>query len=69
MACTAACALRKRVAATTCIALVIFCVFRIESIRRTMSLNAGNYFFFFSAGLSDSGAGGSDLPVGSGVSW
>jgi hypothetical protein len=32
---------------------VIFCVFRIESIRRTMSLNAGTYrsFRFLGAGL------------------
>src|SRR5438067_5660690 len=45
VACTAACARRSRVAATTCIALVIFCVFLIESIRRTMSLYAGNYYF------------------------
>src|SRR5690349_21564120 len=42
VACTAACALRSRVAATTCIALVIFCVFLIESMRRTMSRYAGN---------------------------
>src|SRR6266571_148483 len=41
VACTAACALRRRVAATTCIALVIFCVFLIESMRRTMSLYEG----------------------------
>src|SRR5438874_7996743 len=51
VACTAACARRSRVAATTCIALVIFCVFLIESIRRTMSRYAGNcYCFFFLAG-------------------
>jgi hypothetical protein len=41
--------------------LVIFCVFRIESIRLTMSLNAGTYLFFCGAG--------SDAPTGSGVSW
>ena len=40
-ACTAPCARRSRVAATTCIALVIFWVFLIESIRRTMSRYAG----------------------------
>src|SRR6266550_6626779 len=48
VACTAACARRSRVAATTCIALVIFCVFLIESMRRTMSLNAGNRLFLSS---------------------
>src|SRR2546430_15872616 len=40
-ACTACCARRSLVAATTCIALVIFCVFLMESMRRTMSLYAG----------------------------
>src|SRR6266576_2821237 len=51
VALTAACARFKRVAATTCIALVIFCVFRIESIRRTISLNAGTYLAFGSRGF------------------
>src|SRR6266567_3561280 len=53
VACTAACARRSLVAATTCMALVIFCVFLMLSIRRTMSLYAGNYFeaFFRGGGL------------------
>src|ERR1700716_1896966 len=53
VSCTAAWALRSLVAATTCMALVIFCVFLMLSIRRTMSLYAGNYFdaFFLGAAL------------------
>src|SRR5258706_13482364 len=51
VALTRACARFKRVAATTCIALVIFWVFRIESIRRTISLNAGTYLTFGSRGF------------------
>src|SRR6266566_9997712 len=54
VALTAACARFKRVAATTCIALVIFWVFRIESIRRTISLNAGTYFAFGFLGFGSS---------------
>src|SRR6266436_4696821 len=47
---TAACARRSLVAATTCIALVIFCVFLMLSIRRTMSRYAGNYLVAFFRG-------------------
>src|SRR2546425_7666512 len=66
---TAACARRRRVAATTCIALVIFCVLRIESIRRTMSLKAGNYLSFdffegFDLGESPSPLGGEGWGAG-----
>src|SRR3984893_17014628 len=52
VACTACCARRSLVAATTCMALVIFCVFLIESIRRTMSRYAGNYVAFFFLGAA-----------------
>src|SRR5712664_3601473 len=62
VACTAACARRSLVAATTCIALVIFCVFLMLSIRRTMSLYAGiPYLAFFRAGALGFG-GGSPSP-------
>src|SRR4029077_16343214 len=47
---TAACARRSLVAATTCMALVIFCVFLMLSIRRTMSRYAGNYLLAFFRG-------------------
>src|SRR6266571_5843963 len=43
VACTACWALRRRVAATTCIALVIFFVLLMLSMRRTMSRYAGIY--------------------------
>src|SRR5579859_7048429 len=69
---TAACARRSRVAATTCIALVIFCVFLIESMRRTMSLNAGNYVAFFLAAVLAgvlAGALGAGLAPSSAVFW
>jgi hypothetical protein len=42
--------------------LVIFCVFLIESIRRTMSLNAGTYFVF---GFLGAGLGFDSVLAGS----
>jgi hypothetical protein len=45
------------VAATTCIALVIFCVFLIESMRRTMSLKAGNYVALAAGAGAATGSG------------